>query len=113
MAKADKLSNNELAELGKEFADLGPLVTLLQQREEILRGINELAAVEKEEAVKGAEGAEMAELAREERAELNIKLQETDQSIVKILTPRDKDDDRNIIIEVRAGTGKPAYLVCT
>ncbi len=99
------LSNTQLAELGKEMSDLSALVSLLQRRDEAKKSIADLRGVENEERAKGSDGEEMAELASSERELAEQDQAEVENQIVKLLTPKDKDDDRNIILEVRAGTG--------
>jgi len=47
----------------------------------------------------------MAALARSELEDIEKEIRPIESSIIRLLVPRDKDDDRNIIIEVRAGTG--------
>jgi len=48
---------------------------------------------------------EMKELAREEVRDLEAKLKEADEKLKALLIPRDPLDDKNIIMEIRAGTG--------
>lgn len=48
---------------------------------------------------------EMIELSELEINENSEKLLESENKIIKVLTPKDIDDDKNIILEVRAGTG--------
>ncbi len=49
--------------------------------------------------------AELGELAREELDELEARLPELENHIKLLLLPRDKNDERNIFLELRAGTG--------
>ena len=48
---------------------------------------------------------EMAALARQEREDALELLREVDHRIINNLAPRDVDDDRGVVVEVRAGTG--------
>jgi peptide chain release factor 1 len=48
---------------------------------------------------------EVAELARAEAAELEAKLAELEAELAILLTPRDPNDDKNVIVEIRAGAG--------
>lgn len=48
---------------------------------------------------------EMGEIAREELYDLNGKIPELEHQIKLALIPKDQDDDRNAILEIRAGTG--------
>ena len=49
--------------------------------------------------------AELAELARAEVAELEAELQELDGQLAELLRPKDPNDDKNVVLEIRAGTG--------
>jgi peptide chain release factor 1 len=48
---------------------------------------------------------ELAELAQAELPELRERLSKLEAELVKALLPRDPDDDKNVIVEIRAGTG--------
>jgi peptide chain release factor 1 len=48
---------------------------------------------------------ELYELARSELDELNSRLEQISNELQKELTPKDPNDERNVVIEVRAGTG--------
>jgi peptide chain release factor 1 len=48
----------------------------------------------------------MALLARSEIDECNEKLIDLEERIVKALTPRDDADEKGVVLEVRAGTGR-------
>lgn len=51
------------------------------------------------------DGGEMAELAESELAELEVKKTEVEQALNEALTPKDPNDDRDAIIEIRAAAG--------
>jgi peptide chain release factor 1 len=104
LAQAD-IDVRDIPKLGKELSQLGRTTTLTDGRNEKLKTITELLAVEKEEAAKGAEGADMLQLAQEERMVCEAELAEIEGEIVKYMTPKDEADERGIILEVRAGTG--------
>jgi peptide chain release factor 1 len=104
LAQAD-IDVRDIPKLGKELSQLGRITTLTDGRNEKLKTITELLAVEKEEAAKGAEGADMLQLAQEERMVCEAELAEIEGEIVKYMTPKDEADERGIILEVRAGTG--------
>lgn len=50
-------------------------------------------------------GDEMAELAREELSVLEAELVELDERLFTMLTPKDPNDEKNVIVEIRAGAG--------
>lgn len=62
-----------------------------------LDGANELIAM--------TDDAEMSELARTEAAELQAKLDKANEDLRILLLPRDPNDEKNVVVEIRAGTG--------
>ena len=93
------LAGGEIAKLSKEYSDLTPMV----------EGIGALrkAATERQEleSLLGGDDAEMRDLARSEIAGLDKQLPELEQRVKFMLLPKDEADERNAILEVRAGTG--------
>jgi peptide chain release factor 1 len=63
------------------------------------------ATVADDEAAIASGDAELAELAQAELPELRAKLDALAEELKKLLLPRDPDDDKNVIVEIRAGTG--------
>ena len=100
------ISVKEIAQYGKELSELGRLTVLTDARNEKLKSIAELLAVEKESAAAGEDGEEMRLLAQEEREATEKELTEVEDEIVSALTPKDEADEKGVIIEVRAGTGE-------
>ncbi len=89
------------AEMLKEFAELTPVVEGI---EELRRVQAELEDVESLLAEAGSD-AEMCALAESERQDLQVRIPELEQKLKLLLLPKDEADERNAIIEVRAGTG--------
>ena len=58
-----------------------------------------------DEAAIASSDAELAEFARAELPELKAKLETLEAELKRMLVPRDPDDDKNVIVEIRAGTG--------
>lgn len=90
---------NRFRELSQEYAEIEPVV----------EAFNRWNAL-KEELVSTQEMAndddpEMAEMAREELAGLQEQLPEVEATLEKLMLPKDPNDDRNVFLEVRAGTG--------
>ena len=88
-----------VAELSKERSDLEPIVNLAREYKENLAKTEET-----EELMSAAEG-ELLEMAHLELDELKSRLQELDAELKSMLIPKDPRDNRNVIIEIRAGTG--------
>ncbi|HSG18806.1 MAG TPA: peptide chain release factor 1 [Anaerolineae bacterium] len=101
MAEPDVLADyQKLAELAQERSELEPLV----------RGYHEHRAVSKEmveaqELLDGAEDDEMKIMAQEELELLATRKEELEQQLLKLLVPKDPRDDKNVVIEIRAGAG--------
>lgn len=87
------------AELSKERSDLEPLVNLAKEYKE-----NFTKADETRELIEISEG-EMLELAKMELDELLSRREELEAELKSMLIPKDPRDKRNVIIEIRAGTG--------
>ncbi len=86
--------------LNKEYKSLEPIITTYKEYSNVLDNIKsskELLATEKDEEMR-----EMAKMELDELAERKIKLEE---DIKILLIPTDPEDDKNAILEIRAGTG--------
>ena len=60
-----------------------------------------------------SEDADLKEMAREEMKDIENKLDDLEIDIKKMLLPKDKNDDRNVLLEIRAGTGgSEASIFC-
>ncbi len=84
----------------KEQADLEEIVEKIREYKSILSGINEA-----EEIMSSEDDDEMKELAEVELEELREKKPATEDELKVLLIPKDPRDSKNIIIEIRAGTG--------
>ena len=60
---------------------------------------------EKRQAEELAGDPDMADLAREELTRLNARIAELEASLRVLMTPKDPNDEKNILLEIRAGTG--------
>ena len=86
--------------LNKEYKDLQPIIEAYERYKLTLENITstkELLAGEKDE--------EMREMAKIELDELIAKIPEMEEEIKMLLIPADPQDDKNAVIEIRAGTG--------
>jgi len=68
------------------------------------KSVNE-ALVENKEMLKEEKDEEMREMLKEEIKELEVKIPEMEETLKIELLPKDPNDDKNIMVEVRAGTG--------
>ncbi|WP_372639219.1 peptide chain release factor 1 [Fodinibius sp.] len=87
-------------ELTKEHSELKQLVELYEEWKDIghqIEGNNEL--------IEEGGDAEITEMAKEEISELEPRLEQLEENIKFKLIPKDPDDSKNVIVELRAGTG--------
>lgn len=101
LASSGELAPDELTRLSRELAELRPVA---DQAEKVRSMQDDLATAQAmlEEADGDADTIAMAE---EEIASLGEALPEEEKHLQMLLLPKDKDDSRNAILEVRAGTG--------
>ena len=95
------LSGADFAKLSKEYSELEPIVGGI---EALRRAQEELSAATEMAEAAGAE-PELKALAEEEMQTLRERLPELEMQVKLSLLPRDEDDERNAILEIRAGTG--------
>ncbi len=94
------LSNpSELQKYSKEQAELQPLVDKIREYNKLLSDIKEA-----EELLKGGDG-DLRELAQAELNELKEKKPTIENELKLMLLPKDPRDEKNVILEIRAGTG--------
>ncbi|MFL7840520.1 MAG: peptide chain release factor 1 [Candidatus Promineifilaceae bacterium] len=89
-----------LTDLAQERSDLAPLVEAYQQYK---KANQELA--EAEELIELEEDPDMLTLANDEVARLTARLESLENSMRRMLVPKDPRDDKNVYIEIRAGAG--------
>ena len=88
------------AKLAKQQRQLGEIVTKYRECK-VLRA--ELAGAK--ELLDMSDDEEMRELARVETDALHERLEKTEEELRILLLPRDPNDEKNVILEIRAGTG--------
>lgn len=91
---------NRFRKLMKEQADLSPLVETYKQYKQAKRDVEESLALLEEES-----DEEMRELAKEELSDAKERIEALEGQLKILLLPKDPNDDKNIILEIRAGAG--------
>ncbi len=94
---AGTLDSQKFVAASKEFADLGPLVEAI--------GEWRRAEAELKDAEALAADPDMRAMAEEEAAALKKRLPELEHNVKRMLLPKDAADEKNAILEIRAGTG--------
>lgn len=104
---ADQMAQPEVAVdyeqvqvLAKERATLEPTVALYREFRTLKQGQGEAQAI-----VDAGDDLELMELAREELAVLSERVESLEDHLRKAILPKDPNDDRNVIVEVRKGAG--------
>ncbi|WP_438997503.1 peptide chain release factor 1 [Candidatus Puniceispirillum sp.] len=98
---AASLSVDEMANFARELSELRPVC---EQIELVQRLTSELGDAEVM-ATEAGDDPDMLEMARLEMQELQAQIPDEQQKLQLLLLPKDRDDARNAILEVRAGTG--------
>ena len=86
--------------LAREQAQIREVVELSRAARSLASELDDLREMLRDESDEG-----MVELAREEIAELEARYETTERDLKLALVPKDPNDDKNVIVEIRAGTG--------
>jgi peptide chain release factor 1 len=90
---------NEYRKQAKALAEIEPLVQKYREYKAVSQEI-----AHTEELIKGGD-PEMRDLALEELNQLNVQKERLSDQLKILLVPKDPNDDRNVMVEIRAGTG--------
>ncbi len=89
-----------LRDLGKKHAELEDVVFAYRKYREALRQAEEARSMAEEER-----DPEMAEFLRQEQADATQRVEELERRLEQLLIPKDPNDDKDVLVEIRAGTG--------
>ena len=98
LAQPDAYSSPDFTVKNKRFSELETLISKGEERENLEKNL-----VEAKELAN--EGGELAALAKLEITETEARLTELEEELFILLTPKDPNDEKNIIMEIRAGAG--------
>ena len=98
---APDLSSDEMVKMNKELASLAPVVEAIKQFNCLEQNLKDAKEMMNDSSL----DSEMKKLAEEEYLEIKEALPEKEKEIKILLLPKDDDDEKNAILEVRAGTG--------
>ena len=90
----------EYRKIAREHAHISKLQDLYSRYERVRAQLDDSRTILREE-----DDRELLEMARSEIIDLNGQAAELEQEIKQLLLPRDPNDDKNIFLEIRAGTG--------
>lgn len=94
------MDQKRYAVLSKEYKDLGAVVTKTKEYESLLNTIEEA-----KEIIADGSDKEMVEMAKMEMDESNERIPAIEEEIKFLLIPKDPEDSKNAVVELRAGTG--------
>ena len=101
LSEPDVANNPErFRRLMKEQSDLTPIVEAYKEYKRCRQSIEDSLAMLEEES-----DEEMRELAKEELGEARKRVEELETELKILLLPKDPNDDKNVIVEIRAGAG--------
>ena len=86
--------------LMKEQSDLAPIVEAFKEYKQCRQNVEDSLVMLEEES-----DEEMRELAKEELNEAKARIEELERELKILLLPKDPNDDKNVIVEIRAGAG--------
>ena len=99
LLEASALDYQRAAELAKERSDLDPIVSKGQEYRRALQ------RQEEAHALQYSDDEELRQMALAELEEISPQVERLEKEIRGLLVPKDPRDDRNVILEIRAGTG--------
>lgn len=101
IAQPETMSDMEAwRKLVKEHAQIEPIAQKSEEYQALLKELEECRQLAEEET-----DAELRDLAAEESKQLQGKKEEMEEEIRFLLLPKDPNDDKNVVLEIRAGTG--------
>jgi len=92
-------NQNKFRALSQEYSQIDPIVSCYNQYQENEGELHEAIEMSKDS------DPELREMAKEEQQDAETKKQQLQQQLQILLLPKDPNDNRNIFLEVRAGTG--------
>ncbi len=98
LAQPTAYSDPEFTAKNKRFSELETLIAKAKERQRLTKNLEEARQL-------ATGGDEIAELAKAEITETEARLTELEEELFILLTPKDPNDEKNIIIEIRAGAG--------
>lgn len=102
LVNADKLDQKEFISLSKEYSELKPIIQIIDEYYILQDEISDLDNIIKDDSIE----YDIRELAKEEFfTKQKVLLPKVKDKLKLALLPKDADDSRNVILEIRAGTG--------
>ena len=100
LMNAGAMQPAELAKTSKRLSQVTDLINQVELRDKLTAQLTE-----NRELASNKDDAELAELAKAEIPDLEAKLTAANDTLAEMLAPHDPNDDKNVIMEIRAGVG--------
>ena len=100
LLNSENLDNKELIQINKELSKLEPVINIaneIQRLEKEIIGYKDILENEKDE--------ELRDIVKKELPEYENLFEEQNKELMLALLPKDEADEKNVILEIRAGTG--------
>lgn len=98
LSQPSAFSDPDFAAKNRRLSEIDELITASSRRSQLQKQIDEAKTL-------SVQGDELADLAKEELPILETELEQLDEQLFIMLTPKDPNDEKNIIVEIRAGAG--------
>ena len=95
----NNIDSNELIKFNREYSELRPIVEKIQEYNNLQKDILNLNELVKDNDL------EISKIAETELIEKKNQIKDLEQELLKLLIPKDENDSKNSILEIRAGTG--------
>lgn len=99
---------NKFRDLSKEYSDLAPIVEAFNNYRKLSEDIESAKLMLNEES-----DVELKQMAKEELETAQARLPEIETTLQVLLLPKDPDDNKNVYLEIRAGTGGDEAAIFT
>jgi len=98
LSDPNSYSDPDFSSKNKRFSELEALIELANKREQLQQNIQEARQL-------ASGNDELAELAKQEIADSELELERLEDELFVMLAPKDPNDEKNVIVEIRAGAG--------
>lgn len=98
LARPDAYNDAEFSSKNKRFTELETLISMAKKHDQLVKNIGEAR-----ELASGND--ELAELAKDDLRVSEAELEKLDDDLFLMLAPKDPNDEKNVIVEIRAGAG--------
>ncbi|HET6622445.1 MAG TPA: peptide chain release factor 1 [Candidatus Saccharimonadales bacterium] len=98
LARPDAFAHSDFSQKSKRLSELSELIDLAIGRDKLIAELDETRQL-------AGGNDELADLAKAEVPELETKIEAVDEKLFIMLTPKDPNDGKDVIVEIRAGAG--------